>query len=178
MTASRFTRRTALGAAVLLAGAIGAQGAMAQSANCIDTMARLQEASRFVGVASRVHVAQDLREAGPFTVFVPTNAAVDAVRPALQPILFPGSGDGGASADPVLGPAAVNAHILEGRYTSAALEPGATVTARSRAGTPITLSNVGGKVTLTAHGVTATVLRSDILCSNGVIHVIDHSLVR
>lgn len=178
MTISRFARRTALGAAVILAGALGAQGAMAQNANCIDTLAGLQDASRFVGVASRVHVAQDLREAGPFTIFVPTNAAIDAVRPALLPILFPGTGEGGVSADPVLAPAAVNAHILPGRYTSAALEPGATVTARSRAGTPITLSNAGGKVTLTAHGVTATVVRSDILCSNGVIHMIDRSLVR
>ncbi|WP_439598330.1 fasciclin domain-containing protein [Falsiroseomonas sp.] len=178
MTASRFSRRAAFGAAVFLAGAIGAQGAMAQNANCIDTIAGLPEASRFVGVASRVHVAQDLREASLFTVFVPTNAAIDAVRPALVPILFPVSGEGGAAVDPVLGPAAVNAHILQGRFTSAALAPGATVTVPSRAGTPITLSNNGGKVTLTANGVTATVVRADIPCANGVIHVIDHSLVR
>jgi uncharacterized surface protein with fasciclin (FAS1) repeats len=67
----------------------------------------------------------------------------------------------------------------QGRCTSAAQEPGATVTTRSRAGNTITISNVGGKVTLTmAGGITAKVVRSDILCSNGVIHIIDHSLVR
>ncbi|MGX9964918.1 fasciclin domain-containing protein [Roseomonas sp. F4] len=178
MTISRFARRTTLGAAILLAGAIGAQGAMAQTANCIDTLAGLQVASRFVGVASRVHVAQDLRETGPFTIFVPTNAAIDTVRPTAVPFLFPGTGEGGGSVDAVLGPAVVNAHILPGRYTSAALEPGSTVTAQSRAGTPITLSNTDGKVTLMANGVTATVVRSDILCSNGVIHMIDRPFVR
>lgn len=97
----------------------------------------------------------------------------------LVNIRFPTTSSGDSSADPVLAPAAVNAHILEGRYTSAALEPGLSMAARTRAGNTIQVTNVDGKVTLRAgNGAVATVLRVDVPCSNGVIHIIDQSLVR
>ncbi|MBU8537322.1 fasciclin domain-containing protein [Falsiroseomonas tokyonensis] len=170
-------------AALLMGFAISATlagtAAHAQHRNCIDTLAGLGDASRFVGVVNRSHLVADFREVGPFTFFVPTNAAVAAVTPGLVNILFPAGAGGESSADPVLAPAAVNAHILDGRYTSAALEPGMTMPARTRAGNTIQVSNVDGKVTLrTGNGVVATVLRGDIPCSNGVIHIIDQSLVR
>jgi uncharacterized surface protein with fasciclin (FAS1) repeats len=164
---------------VALAAAIAPGEGWAQNRNCIDTIAGLQGTTRFVGVASRTHVAEDLRQVGPFTVFVPTDAAIARVAPGLVNVIFPDDRGGSGAADPVLGPAVVNMHILEGRYTSSALKPGETVTTRTRAGTQVTVSNTNGTFTLTAPGgVTATVVDGDKLCSNGVVHIIDQALVR
>jgi uncharacterized surface protein with fasciclin (FAS1) repeats len=173
-TFSRFAAAT-LGLGVALA----AGNAAAQNVNCIDTLAGMSGASRFVDVAVRTHVAQDLREVGPFTIFVPTDEAVAKVAPGLASILFPSRASGDASLDSVVGPALVNAHILPGRYTSGALRPGETVTTRTRAGTVLTISNEGGTYVLTApNGQRAIVTGGDRLCSNGVVHVIDSALVR
>lgn len=177
MTVANSARRLALVATLALAGVMGAQEARAQSGNCVDTLAGISETSRFVSLVTRTHVAEDIRALGPFTIFAPTNAAIDRVRPILEPILFP-SGDGGSAMDPILAPAAANAHILEGRYTTAAVEPGQTVTTRSRAGNRLTVTNTDGKLTLTANGITATVIRANIPCANGIIHIVDQSLVR
>jgi uncharacterized surface protein with fasciclin (FAS1) repeats len=179
MNVRTIVHRATILAGVAVVATIGATSVQAQNRNCIDTLAGMNDASRFVGVAARSHVVEDLRQVGPFTIFVPTNAAIAAVAPGLVNILFPTGENSGASADPILAPAAVNAHILEGRYTSAALEPGLTMPARTRAGNTIQVSNVDGKVTLrAANGAVANVLRGDIPCSNGVIHIIDQSLVR
>ena len=129
-TLSRFAAAT-LGLGVALA----AGAAAAQNVNCIDTLAGMSGAARFVDVAVRTTVAQHLRDVGPFTIFVPTDEAVSRVAPGLANIVFPGRTSGNASVDPVLGPALVNAQILSGRYTSGALKPGETVTTRTRAGT-------------------------------------------
>jgi uncharacterized surface protein with fasciclin (FAS1) repeats len=156
-----------------------AGGAAAQNVNCIDTLAGMPGAARFVDVAVRTHVAQDLREVGPFTIFVPTDEAVAKVAPGLANIVFPGRTSGQASLDPVLGPAVVNAHILSGRYTAGALRPGETVTTRTRAGTLLTIANESGTYVLTApNGQRAVVTASDRMCSNGVVHIIDSALVR
>ncbi|MBC9177665.1 fasciclin domain-containing protein [Pseudoroseomonas ludipueritiae] len=167
--------------ATLVAGLFltAAGAAQAQNRNCIDTIAGLEGATRFVTVATRTHVAQDLREVGPYTIFVPTDAAINRVAPGLTSIVFPDDRGGTGAADPVMGPAVVNTHILEGRYTSSALKPGETVTTRTRAGTQLTISNDNGTFTITApNGIKATVIAGDKLCSNGVVHVIDTALVR
>ncbi|NGM24179.1 fasciclin domain-containing protein [Roseomonas stagni] len=156
-----------------------AGGAAAQNTNCIDTLAAMPGASRFVDVAVRTHVAQDLREVGPFTIFVPTDDAVAKVAPGLANVVFPGQTSGERTADPVVGPAVINAHILPGRYTSSSLRPGESVTMRTRAGTQLTIANEGGAYVLTApNGQRAVVTLGDRLCSNGVVHVIDTALVR
>jgi uncharacterized surface protein with fasciclin (FAS1) repeats len=167
-------------AALTLAGlALGAGSAAAENANCIDTLAGMRGAQRFIDVAVRTHVAQDLREAGPFTIFVPSDTAVARATPGLINVIFPDRASGSNSMDPVLGPAVVNAHILPGRYTSSSLQPGETVTMRTRAGTQLTIANEGGTYTLMApNGQRAVVTSGDALCSNGVIHMIDTALVR
>lgn len=179
MNLRNLPHRAALVTALALGASLAGTPAQAQNRSCIDTLAGMADTSRFVGVVNRSHLVEDFRQVGPFTFFVPTNAAVGAVAPGLVNVLFPTGTGGESGVDPILAPAAVNAHILEGRYTSAALEPGLTMPARTRAGNTIQVSNVGGKVTLRAgNGAVATVLRGDIPCSNGVIHVIDQSLVR
>ncbi|MBE9604705.1 fasciclin domain-containing protein [Acetobacteraceae bacterium H6797] len=161
-----------------VASLLVASSAMAQSKNCLDTLAGMPEMSRFVGVIAASHVGADLREVGPFTILAPTNAAIEAAPPFLVDRLFPKESDG-RTADPVLAPAAVNAHILAGRYTSTAVSVGQSVQTRTRAGNLIEVSNQNGAVTIAAAGAgEAKVVKSDIACSNGVIHVIDHVLVR
>lgn len=155
-----------------------ASNAQAQNKNCVDTLMGLDGGSRFAGVLALTHVAEDIKGAGYFTIFAPTDAAIGAAS-FLADRIFPMQSGSQRQPDPVLGPAAVNAHILDGRYTSASLKPGETVTTRTRAGNQITVTNQEGKVTITGYGgATATVVRADIPCANGVIHVIDHVLIR
>lgn len=157
----------------------GAQNANAQTQNCFDTLAGMPDMTRMVGVLSLSHVGEDLREVGPFTIFAPTDKAIESASPLLRDRVFPREAGGNGAADPVIAPAVVNAHILIGRYTSAALPDGQSVKTKTRAGNVLEVSNKGGKVTLTtAEGISATVVKADVACSNGVIHVIDQVLVR
>ncbi|MGG5823101.1 fasciclin domain-containing protein [Falsiroseomonas sp. HW251] len=170
-------RYCALIASVVVGGSLASTGVKAQNRDCLDTLAGMQEAFRFVDVATRGHVESQLRDVGPFTVFVPTNEAIAAVAPYLRPVLFPVNDN--SNADVALVRAALNAHILQGRYTSAAVEPGMTVTARTLAGTPIQFTNTNGVITIMVpNSDPVRVVRANIPCSNGVIHIIDRSLVR
>jgi uncharacterized surface protein with fasciclin (FAS1) repeats len=173
--AARLTAAVGISLAALggLAGA-----AQAQNRNCVDTLMGLADGSRFAGVLSFSHMAEDIKGAGYFTVFAPTDSALEAASFVADRVFPRGSGSM-RELDPVLGPASVNARILDGRYTSASLPAGETITTRTRAGNTITVSSHGGKVTITGHGgSTALVIRADIPCSNGVIHVIDHVLLK
>jgi uncharacterized surface protein with fasciclin (FAS1) repeats len=169
--------RGALIACMVLGASLVGHGASAQNMNCIDTLAGIGDASRFVDFATRGRVASELREVGPFTIFVPTNDAVATVSPYLRTFLFPGSD--GHQADSALVRALFHAHVLEGRYTSAAVEPGMTVKSQTLAGTPIEFMNADGVITImVADSQPARVVRSNVLCSNGIIHFIDRVLVR
>ncbi len=177
MRAQERYSRGALAASMIFGASVLNFEARARTMNCIDTLAGITEASRFVDVASRGHVASSFREVGPFTLFVPTNDAIARMAPYLRTILFPSSD--GNNADTVLVRALFNAHVLEGRYTSAAVEPGMTVTSQTLAGTPIQFTNTDGIITIAVpNGEPARVVRSNILCSNGVIHFVDRLLVR
>jgi hypothetical protein len=79
---------------------------------------------------------------------------------AREQMLFPiaGSSLGGPDIDPGLAPTVVNAHIVDGRIGADQLRPGGFL--------------VGARP---AH---APIVQADIGCTNGVVHKIDHVLVR
>lgn len=154
--------------------------ALAQQRNCIDTLAGMPEYSRMVNAVTHSHMVNELRVMQNITIFAPTNAAIDQVNPQLVERLFPRDpAGGGRMADPLLATAAIQAHIVNGRIPASALAQGVQLT--TFGGTQLSIAAAGGDRTATVNapsGVTARVVQGDIPCTNGVIHGIDHALVR
>lgn len=170
-------RVAALGALAVVLGAAAAPGALAQQRNCIDVLAGMRETSRFTNGVILTAAVSELRNANAVTIFAPTNDALaGGARSVLIDRLFP-MADGNREADPVLAPAAFQAHVVQGRHDSTALGRGGELT--TVAGTALRLSLAGGVLTVAEKGdVVARVTRADIACSNGVIHLIDAPLIR
>jgi uncharacterized surface protein with fasciclin (FAS1) repeats len=87
--------------------------------------------------------------------------------------------------DPVLAPAVVNAHIVDGKHTAAEVQAGAsTQSVTTRNGNELKLvRGADGRFSLQPQGrgrraVEGHVVRADIPCSNGVIHLVDTVLIR
>ncbi|MFC7541328.1 fasciclin domain-containing protein [Siccirubricoccus deserti] len=86
----------------------------------------------------------------------------------------------------MLAPSVVNAHIVDGRYPAASLRLGQVL--RSRSGgsievvssgnEPVVLRAGPGGFSVGATPGDARITEADIPCTSGVIHKIDHLLVR
>jgi uncharacterized surface protein with fasciclin (FAS1) repeats len=151
-------------------------GALAQQRSCVDTLAGMPEFSRFVNAIVHTHVVGDMRNANAITVFAPTNDALGRMDPGLLDRLFP-RGDAARQADPVLAPAAIGAHVVQGRRDAQSLRAGGEL--RSVAGTPVSVTGQGEESTVVgAAGTRARITRPDIPCSNGIIHGVDGLLIR
>jgi uncharacterized surface protein with fasciclin (FAS1) repeats len=99
-----------------------------------------------------------LSGAGPFTVFAPTDEAFTALPDGLlETLLLPGNSGYLVSI--------LTYHVVAGTVPSVAIEAGQVTTVQGEA---ITIATGGG---VTVNG--ANVVTTDILASNGVIHVID-----
>ena len=112
-----------------------------------------------VGLATQLDLAGPLSDpdAGPFTVFAPTNDAFEAAGGVL------GRLDDGQTRT------AVTYHVVPGVVTSADLTPGATFD--TLAGETLTVLDDG---TLTG-GI--QVITADLTADNGVVHIVDNVLV-
>jgi uncharacterized surface protein with fasciclin (FAS1) repeats len=184
-----FPTRLAAGAISGLAlSVVCASVATAQSTTCVDVIARDPQLSRASSALERTGIAEGLRNSGPFTIFVPTDQAIARHPSDLSERLFPqgGSGQGGQMMDPVAAPAAVNAHILDGRHpasefragTKLPTRNGTTIDVASAQGGQITLSPTPGRFSLGMKPEQAKIIQGDIACSNGIIHKVDDVLVR
>ncbi|MEI8106654.1 MAG: fasciclin domain-containing protein [Verrucomicrobiota bacterium] len=115
--------------------------------------------STLVAAVKAAGLAETLSGAGPFTIFAPTNAAF-AKLPAgtVETLLKP---ENKAKLASIL-----TYHVVAGKVLAADVKSGMVKTVQ------------GGEITIVANadGVTvngAKVLKTDIVGSNGVIHVID-----
>jgi uncharacterized surface protein with fasciclin (FAS1) repeats len=167
----------AAAAAVTLAG-----GGAAQAQNCMEGLGRLPEASAFVGALGRTGVGGLLRGSRPFTVRAPTNQAVEKVPINLRNDVFGSQPDDGVN--PVTAPAVVNAHIVDGKIASADLQGRSSASFQTRNGNELRLvRGQDGRFVLMPQGrgrraVEGHVVRADIPCSNGVVHLVDTVLIR
>ena len=109
--------------------------------------------------ATTAGLVDTLKGAGPYTVFAPTDAAF-AKLPAgtLEGLL----------ADPAKLKGILLYHVVAGKVTAAQVT--GLTSAKSVEGSTITIAVKDGKVVLNG---SATVTATDIMASNGVIHVID-----
>lgn len=118
--------------------------------------------------AGNTNVAQVLSGTGPYTVFAPTNAAFQAAGFA--------SIDAINAADPNTLAAILTYHVVQGRVFSSDLTEGATPTTLN--GGKVTISLTGGaKVKGTKNATAANITVTDVVTTNGVVHVIDQVLL-
>jgi uncharacterized surface protein with fasciclin (FAS1) repeats len=105
---------------------------------------------------------------GPFTVFAPVNQAfINAGFPTIASIM-------NASPDaltPILA-----YHVIGARVFSSDLSDGMTPTMLSGGATTISLIG-GAKIKGNGNATASNIVKTDILCTNGVIHVIDGVLL-
>lgn len=126
-----------------------------------DTLARDPQLSTFNRLVAQAGLADELRAAGPLTVFAPSDDAFKAVPAKTMEAL---------AADPAQLKAVLSYHVIDGRVTAADIKPGA---AKTRQGGSVTLAKAGTFVTVDD----AVVQQADVIATNGVAHVVDRVLM-
>lgn len=156
-------KRTFLSACTLAAAAV--LGACASTppapVSVVDTTARTPELSTLSGLIQQSGLAEQLRGAGPYTVFAPSNEAFKAVPAATMAQL---------AADKDLLRSVLSFHVLPAKVTAAQVT---NANAKTVQGANVALSKAGSFVTVED----AVVLNADVAASNGVVHVIDRVLM-
>jgi uncharacterized surface protein with fasciclin (FAS1) repeats len=127
----------------------------AVSAGSFQTLARALEAAG---------LAETLKGPGPFTVFAPTDEAFAKLpKGTIESLLKP---ENRTKLTAIL-----TYHVVPGRVMAA--QVAAMTSAPTVNGQPLAIGAAHGTVTVGQ----ASVVKADILCSNGVIHVIDTVLL-
>ncbi|MFM2042720.1 MAG: hypothetical protein RLY86_1296 [Pseudomonadota bacterium] len=146
-----------LAAAPAMAGNHAGHGGATQT--IVEIAAGNDSFETLVAAVKAAGLAETLSGAGPFTVFAPTDDAFAKLPPGtVENLLKP---ENKAQLQKVL-----TYHVVAGKVMAADVKPGAVPTV---AGPSATIAVADGKVTIDGATVTAT----DIVGSNGVIHVID-----
>ena len=142
----------------------------------VENASQSKDHTTLVAAVTAAGLGETLSGPGPFTVFAPTNAAFDklpdgTVETLTQP----------AQKTQLTG--ILTYHVVPGRLTAAELSQqilagGGTATLTTVNGAKLTAKAAGGGVQLTdAAGGTSMVTQSDVIQSNGVVHVIDTVLM-
>ena len=126
------------------------------------------EFSTLVAAVKAAGLDKTLSGTGPYTVFAPTNAAFAKLPAAtLKSLLLPANKQKLADI--------LTYHVVSGTVMAKDVKPGSVTTVN---GATFTVSTEGGNVILTdGQGNKSKVIKTDIVASNGVIHVIDTVLL-
>ncbi len=134
----------------------------------VDIAASNPDFSTLVSAVKAAGLVDTLSGTGPFTVFAPTNAAF-AKLPAetLKSLLLPENKQKLADI--------LTYHVVPGEVMAKDVKPGSVTTVN---GADFTVSTENGDVIITdGQGNKSKVTKTDIVASNGVIHVIDTVLL-
>ena len=145
----------------LIGSAVAADKADKKAApqDIVTIAAGNKDFSTLVAAVKAAGLVETLQSKGPFTVFAPTNAAFAKLpKGTVESLLKP---ENKAKLVKIL-----TYHVVSGKVMAADVKPGKVA---SVAGPKLTLAVKDGKVMLD----NATVVKTDIVASNGVIHVID-----
>ena len=147
-------------AAMTITAAPTSMGAAAADKDIVDTAVAAGSFKTLAKALQAADLVETLKGAGPFTVFAPTDEAfaklpagtLDALlkpenKPKLQRIL--------------------TSHVVAGRVMAADVVK--TSSAKAVSGDTLTIASRDGGVTIGG----ANVVKTDIVATNGVIHVID-----
>lgn len=135
--------------------------ALEQGKDIVDTAVAAGSFSTLVAAVQAAGLEDTLRGAGPFTVFAPTDAAFAALPAGtVENLLLPENREQLR--------AILTYHVVSGRVMAADAAGLTAAPTVNGASAPIAPGASGG---LTIGG--ANIVTTDILCENGVIHVID-----
>lgn len=142
------------------AWAPGEEAARPRARNVVETAQAAGAFSSLLGALRAARLDSALEGAGPFTVFAPGDEAFAKVpAEALRGLL----------SNPVELAKVLKFHVVSGRLTSADLASVASL--RTLEGRSLSLDVGHGEVG------SARLVKPDVLCANGVIHVIDSVLL-
>jgi len=156
----RFTSFVFLAGLVLTSSALVFGGGHGHQKDIVDTAASAGSFNTLVAAVKAAGLVETLKSEGPFTVFAPTDDAFARLpEGTVQALLKPENRDKLT--------AILTYHVLSGRVNAAdvvKLDSAKTVNGQSAS-----VKVNGGNVMIDS----ANVVKTDIECSNGVIHVID-----
>lgn len=112
-----------------------------------------------------------------FTVFAPSNAAMNNLLLTLFPTQTPPDPEMFEQIAPTVIQAVLNYHIVEGERLAASLTNNAELTTEQGENIKVVVTNTGEKTLDTGASSDALISRSDIKATNGVIHVVETVLV-
>lgn len=134
------------------------------SADIVDTAVSAGSFQTLVAAVQAAGLADTLKGSGPFTVFAPTDAAFAALPPGtVENLLRPENREQLR--------AILLYHVVSGDVRAAQVV--SMDSATTLEGHPVAIRTEGSNVRVGD----ATVAQADVVCSNGVIHVIDHVLL-
>lgn len=155
-----------LAAPLAIAGQYEGDKPMNSQANgdIVETAVAAGQFETLAAALSAAGLVDTLKGEGPFTVFAPTDAAFAALPTGtVENLLKP------ENKDKLV--AILTYHVVPGRYTAESvmgMDEAPTVN-----GDTVAIDTVDGKVMVDG----ATVVKADVMASNGVIHVIDKVLM-
>jgi uncharacterized surface protein with fasciclin (FAS1) repeats len=128
----------------------------------VDTAVAAGSFKTLVTAVKAADLVETLKGKGPFTVFAPTDEAFAKIPAEKLEALL-------ADKDGLT--AVLTYHVVPGKVMAADVVK--LTSAKTVQGKPLQISTKGGKVSING----ASVVKTDIACSNGVIHVIDTVLL-
>jgi uncharacterized surface protein with fasciclin (FAS1) repeats len=134
----------------------------ASAADIVDTAVAAGDFKTLVAAVKAAGLVDTLKGAGPFTVFAPTDEAFAKLPTGTVDALLK---------DPEKLKGILLYHVVSGKVMAADVMK--MKTAKTVEGGSIKIHEMGGKVMVN----NATVTKTDIICDNGVIHVIDTVLM-
>lgn len=148
------------------------QGGTSSKATGTDLAGSLASATDFSTLQTALQaagLADKAKEAGPFTVFAPSNAAFDKLPAGtVQTLTQP--------ANKAMLQGILAYHVVSGNVMAADLKDGQTI--KTVAGGTLTVRKKGTAVMLVdAKGGSAMVTTADIQATNGTVHAIDSVLM-
>ncbi len=149
---------------------------MSKEKNIVENASAAGNLSTLVSAVKAADLVGTLEEAGPFTVFAPTNDAFDKVpKDALENLLKPENKEKLANI--------LKYHVVPGNMDAtliiAAIERGdGKAVMKTAQGEDLIAALDGDKLVITdAKGGKATVTTPDVKQSNGIVHVVDTVLM-
>lgn len=137
---------------------------MAAQKDIVDTAIAAGQFKTLVAAVQAAGLVDTLKGAGPFTVFAPTDDAFAKLPPGtVENLLKPENKDKLVSI--------LTYHVVPGDFTAAKVMK--MTEAKTVQGEDLKIMTMDGKVMVND----ANVVKPDIKCSNGVIHVIDTVLM-
>lgn len=133
--------------------------------NITTTAASLPQFSTLVTLLKQAKLASALTAKGPYTVFAPTNAAFKKLPPATLAAV---------KSDPALLKKVLLYHVVKGDVRAAQVVALDGKSARTLEGQRVSIDVRGGNVFLNN---SVRVTKTDVVATNGVIHVINKVLV-